>query len=48
MELTVTTNNQAAVALCEKAGFTIEGTRTCSILVDGVYVDAHYMAKLLI
>lgn len=44
----VMTHNQAAVALYEKAGFTIEGTRACSILVDGVYVDEHYMAKLLI
>lgn len=47
LELTVMAHNAAAVALYEKAGFAVEGTRRHSILVDGSYVDEHYMAKLL-
>ncbi len=41
-------HNLGAVALYEKAGFAIEGTRKQSMLVDGSYVDEHYMAKLLV
>ncbi len=48
LELTVMAHNLGAVALYEKAGFTIEGTRSHSMLVDGSYVDEHYMAKLLL
>ena len=48
LELTVMAHNAAAVALYEKAGFAIEGTRRHSMLVDGLYVDEHYMAKLLV
>ena len=41
-------DNAAAVALCEKAGFAVEGTRRHSMLVDNSYVDERYMAKLLV
>lgn len=47
LELTVMAHNLAAVALYEKAGFVVEGTRRHSMLVDGSYVDEHCMAKLL-
>ena len=47
LELTVMTHNVSALALYEKAGFEIEGTRRHSMLVDGSYADEHYMAKLL-
>jgi RimJ/RimL family protein N-acetyltransferase len=47
LELTVMAHNAAAVALYEKAGFVIEGTRRHSMLIDGSYVDEYYMAKLL-
>ncbi len=48
LELTVMAHNPRAVALYEKAGFAIEGTRRHSMLLDGSYVDEHYMAKLLV
>jgi RimJ/RimL family protein N-acetyltransferase len=41
-------HNVAAVALYEKAGFAVEGTRRHSMLVAGSYVDEHHMAKLLV
>ena len=48
LELTVPAPSPAAVALYEKAGFTVEVTRRCSMLVDGSYVDEHCMSKLLV
>ncbi|MDQ4126620.1 MAG: GNAT family N-acetyltransferase [Actinomycetota bacterium] len=48
LELTVMAHNLGAVALYEKAGFAFEGIRRHSMLVDGSYVDEHYMAKLLV
>ena len=47
LELTVMVHNEAAVALYEKMGFTIEGTKKDSVFVDGSFVDEYYMAKLL-
>jgi RimJ/RimL family protein N-acetyltransferase len=47
LELTVMTHNAAAIALYQKMGFAIEGTRRSSLLVDGSFVDEYYMAKLL-
>jgi RimJ/RimL family protein N-acetyltransferase len=41
------TDNRATVALYEKAGFVVEGTRRDSMLLDGSYVDEYYGAKLL-
>jgi len=47
LELTAMTDNRAAEALYEKAGFVVEETRRDSMLVDGSYVDEYYGAKLL-
>lgn len=47
LELTVVTSNQPALHLYQKFGFTIEGTKKNSMVVDGTYVDEYYMAKLL-
>ena len=47
LELTVMTHNQAGMALYKKRGFTIEGTKNQSLLINGRYVDEYYMAKLL-
>ncbi len=46
LELTVYTDNAAAIALYRKFGFEIEGTHRGYALRDGVYVDAHAMARL--
>jgi RimJ/RimL family protein N-acetyltransferase len=46
LELTVMTHNQRALALYEKMGFIVEGTRHNSLFVDGQFVDEYYMAKL--
>ncbi|MGG4040951.1 N-acetyltransferase family protein [Bacillus smithii] len=47
LELTVMTNNRAAIALYSKMGFEKEGINKDSLLVNGKYVDEYYMAKLL-
>jgi RimJ/RimL family protein N-acetyltransferase len=47
LELTVMTHNAAGVALYKKQGFTIEGVRSHSMVVNNRYVDEYYMAKLL-
>ncbi len=47
LELTVMRHNTRALALYQKMGFEIEGTKRDSLLVDGVYVDEICMAKLL-
>jgi len=47
LELTVECRNEAARRLYEKSGFKIEGMREKSMLVDGVFVDEYYMAKIL-
>ena len=46
VELTVYTDNEAAIALYRKAGFTIEGTARRFALRNGHYVDAHMMARI--
>ena len=45
LELTVYTDNAAAVALYRKAGFVIEGTARRYALRNGEYVDAYMMAR---
>ena len=47
LELTVECCNEAALRLYRKCGFETEGLRKKSMLVNGVYVDEYYMAKLL-
>lgn len=47
LELTVMANNTAGVALYEKMGFEIEGTKRHSLYVDGEYIDEYFMSKLL-
>lgn len=46
LELTVVCENENAVHLYEKSGFQIEGTKRNSVLVDGMFLDEYYMAKL--
>ena len=47
LELTVQATNTAAIGLYMKAGFDVEGVRRDAMLVDGVFVDELYMAKIL-
>lgn len=46
LELTVYTDNAAALALYRKFGFEVEGTLRQYALRDGVLVDAYTMARL--
>jgi putative acetyltransferase len=46
LELTVYTDNLAAVHLYRKFGFSIEGTCRAYAFRDGTYVDAYQMARL--
>ena len=48
LELTVMRHNTRALALYQKMGFEIEGTRRHSLQVEGLYVDEICMAKLLV
>ena len=47
LELTVLCHNTAAIALYQKFGFEIEGTKRHSLLIDGTYMDEYYMGLLL-
>ena len=46
LELTVFTDNEAAVKLYQKLGFVIEGTHRKFAFRDGEYVDCYAMARL--
>ncbi|MFT4107028.1 MAG: GNAT family N-acetyltransferase [Lacrimispora sp.] len=46
LELTVMCQNEAAKHLYEKNGFTVEGIKKQSMIVDNEYVDEYYMSKL--
>jgi putative acetyltransferase len=46
LELTVFTDNVAAIALYRKFGFEVEGTLRGYAMRDGVYADSHVMARL--
>ena len=47
LELEVYTDNEAALRLYEKFGFTIEGTLVRNTFRAGQYVDAHAMARFI-
>lgn len=47
LELTVMSQNIPARYLYEKAGFTVEGTKKCSMFVNDEYKDEYYMAKIM-
>lgn len=47
IELYVYTQNKAAVGLYQKHGFVVEGTCRNYAFRDGVYVDAHVMARIV-
>lgn len=47
LELTVRCDNTTAIALYQKNGFEIEGTKHRSLFIDGEYVDEYYMGLLL-
>jgi RimJ/RimL family protein N-acetyltransferase len=47
LELTVMAHNRRAVDLYERSGFSVEGRRAQSLLIDGRFVDELYMATLL-
>ena len=46
LELTVYTDNEAALRLYKKLGFEIEGTHRKYAFRDGTYVDAYAMARV--
>jgi putative acetyltransferase len=46
IEMTVFTDNAAALALYKKFGFEIEGTHKAASFRNGDFVDAHCMARL--
>lgn len=48
LELTVEVANIPAINLYEKQGFSIEGIKRKTMLVDGEFVDEYMMAKLYI
>ncbi|MBM7578647.1 GNAT family N-acetyltransferase [Jeotgalibacillus terrae] len=47
LELTVVTENKAGLALYQKQGFDIEGTKRQSLKINGSMFDEYYMSKLL-
>jgi RimJ/RimL family protein N-acetyltransferase len=46
LELTVHTANARAVALYQRHGFEVEGTKRSSLRVDGVYTDEYLMSLI--
>ena len=46
LELTVYVDNTGAITLYKKFGFEIEGTHKRYAFREGVFVDAHFMARL--
>jgi RimJ/RimL family protein N-acetyltransferase len=47
LELMVNYNNERAIRLYEKFGFEREGVKRHALRVDGHYIDAFYVAKLI-
>lgn len=46
LELTVHTTNLKAIALYLRHGFGVEGTRRCSMRVNGQYTDEYLMSLI--
>lgn len=46
VEATVRVANERAVRMYKNAGFSIEGTRNNAALIDGIYHDEYYIAKI--
>lgn len=46
MELEVFANNFSAIALYQKLGFTLEGTKIKAVNLNGQFLDMHAMAKV--
>ncbi|WP_286235824.1 GNAT family N-acetyltransferase [Thalassotalea sediminis] len=46
LELEVHSDNQAAIALYERVGFSIEGTKRLSTFKNGKYIDMQLMARI--
>ncbi len=46
IELEVYTDNEMAINLYKKFGFTIEGTLKCYAIRNGEYIDAYFMARV--
>ena len=47
IQIEVMVDNQPAIALYEKFGFTIEGQAQSSVFRQGEYVDTYYMARIV-
>ena len=47
LELTVRSDNNSALSLYKKMGFSIEGTKYSSLLVNSEFIDEFYMSKIL-
>ena len=47
LELTVMTNNERAIALYKKYGFSVEGRIRDSLIIDNVFVDEYMMSLIL-
>jgi RimJ/RimL family protein N-acetyltransferase len=47
LELTVMSDNEPALALYERAGYSLEGRKRDAIIVDGIGVDELVMGKPL-
>jgi RimJ/RimL family protein N-acetyltransferase len=47
LELIVNSNNERAIRLYNKFGFEREGVKRHAFSIDGHYIDAFYMAKLI-
>ena len=47
LELMVNCNNGRAIRLYENFGFESEGVKRHALRIDGQYIDAFYMAKLI-
>ncbi|KMK76826.1 GNAT family N-acetyltransferase [Alkalihalobacillus pseudalcaliphilus] len=48
LELTVMTSNTAAFLLYQKVGFTIEGEKVHSLMIDGQPMNEYYLYKLIV